>query len=203
MSASDWLSRSSELMSASDTAVLVIDVQEKLIRLIPEHQRLIWNVDRLLNGARLFGMPVLATQQYPRGLGETVPEIAGYFDQIPSKTSFSCRACPELFRGLFDRGVHRLLLAGIETHVCVLQTAFDLMAAGFQVFVAVDATGSRHRLDREVALRRLEASGAVLTTTESALFEWCGDADCPEFSDLRQLVKQSGPDASDPPSADV
>jgi len=190
-------------MSADDTAVLVIDVQEKLIGLIPDQARLIWNVGRLLEGARLFGVPALASEQYPQGLGTTVPEIARHFDHIPSKTLFSCRACPEQFHDLFDRGVHRLLLAGIETHVCVLQTAFDLMAAGFQIFVAVDATGSRNRLDREIALRRLEASGALLTTTESALFEWCEDARCEAFSGLRPLIAQPGPDQTGSPPADA
>ncbi|MEK6237474.1 MAG: isochorismatase family protein, partial [Planctomycetales bacterium] len=106
------LPRNPDLASRDDTALLVVDVQEKLMPLIPDSRRLIWNIRRLIDGAQALGLPVLATEQYPQGLGPTVPELAEKLGDIPSKTTFSCGGCPELFRDLLDRGVFRLLIAG-------------------------------------------------------------------------------------------
>ena len=91
-------------------------------------------------------------------------------------------------------GIHRVLVCGIETHVCVQQTVLDLLAAGFQVLVAVDAVSSRFAIDHETALRRMEASGALLTTTEAALFEWCGEAGKAEFKEISKLAKEKNAD---------
>ena len=188
------LERSPELMSRTDTALLVVDVQEKLAPLISGHAQLAWNIRRLIDGAKILSMPVIATEQYPKGLGATLPElkklIAG---EIPEKLTFSCGECGDLFTELPARGIHKILVSGIETHVCVQQTVFDLLAAGFYVYVAVDAVGSRFDLDKEVALRRMEASGATLTTTEAALFEWCEKAGSPEFKAISQLVREDSP----------
>src|SRR6516165_5144414 len=96
MDAKESFSRSPELMSASDTGLLVVDVQEKLIRLIDSHARIIWNIDRLIDGAKLLGLPVLATEQYPQGLGPTAPELASRLEHIFEKTAFSCGGCDEL-----------------------------------------------------------------------------------------------------------
>ena len=98
-----------------------------------------------------------------------------------------------LTQPLVDKGIFKIVLAGIETHVCVLQTALDLLADGFRVYLTVDALGARGRLDHETALRRLESSGAVLTTTETVLFEWCEQAGTDEFRQISSLVKQSPP----------
>lgn len=192
----DRLFRSIELMARTDTALLVIDMQEKLLPFIPHRARLEWNVSRLIEGAKLLDLPVVATEQYPRGLGPTsaaVREKLGPGD-LPSKTCFSCRECGELFTGLRARGVYKILLCGIEAHVCVQQTALDLLAESFRIFLAVDAIGSRHALDHDIALRRLESSGATLTTVESALFEWCETASAPEFKAISALVKQASPE---------
>ena len=185
------LSRSPELMSTGDTALLVVDVQEKLVPAIADHQRIVWNIGRLIDGAKILGLPVAATEQYPKGLGATVPELAQRLGEIPSKLTFSCGGCPEVFRQLEERGVHKLLVAGIECHVCVQQTVLDLLAAAWRVYVAVDAVGSRGELDYRTALRRMESSGATLTTTEAALFEWCDAAGTPEFKQISQLVRQT------------
>jgi nicotinamidase-related amidase len=107
--------------------------------------------------------------------------------------AFSCGACGEIFATWHEAGIHRVLLGGIETHVCIQQTALDLLAAGFQVFIAVDAVGSRSRLDDEIALRRMESSGAAITTTEAALFEWCERAGTPEFRQISNLAKEAAP----------
>ena len=187
------LPRSPEMMSVRDTALLVVDVQAKLIRLVPDHAEIIWNIRRLLDGAAALGVPVAATEQYPKGLGRTVDEIASRLGSVSSKLAFSCGGCPEIFHGLGEQNVHRLLVVGIEAHVCVQQTTLDVLAAGFQVYLAVDAIGSRRRIDRETALRRMEANGATLTTTEAALFEWCEAAGTPEFKKISALVKETGP----------
>jgi isochorismate hydrolase len=107
--------------------------------------------------------------------------------------AFSCGACGEVFAEWRVAGIERVLVCGIETHVCVAQTVFDLLAAGYQAFVAVDAIGSRHALDHEVALRRMESSGATLTTVEAALFEWCERAGTDEFRQISALVKEAAP----------
>ncbi|MEK6235328.1 MAG: isochorismatase family protein, partial [Planctomycetales bacterium] len=102
--------------------------------------------------------------------------------------------CPELFRELLDRGVFRLLIAGIECHVCVQQTALDLMTAGFRVYLAVDAVASRFDVDYQTALRRMDSAGVVLTTVESALFEWCRESGTPEFKQISALVREQPPE---------
>jgi len=189
------ISRSPELMSRSDSGLLVVDVQEKLVPAIAAVGRIVWNVRRLIDGAKLLGLPVIASEQYPQGLGPTVPELASRLELRPAKLSFSCRAAPELFAGLRQRNIEKLLICGIESHVCVQQTALDLLADGWRIYVAVDAVGSRHDLDHQTALRRIEASGAVLTTTEAALFEWCQVAGTPEFKQISRLVREDPPEA--------
>jgi nicotinamidase-related amidase len=185
--------RSIELMSAGDTALLVVDVQEKLIPLIPGHERLIWNIRRLLDGAKLLGIRSVATEQYPQGLGGTVRELADRLGSIPAKQTFSCCGCQGVFTSLRDAGIPKLLVVGIEAHVCVQQTVLDLLADGFRVYVAVDAIGSRFDVDRETAIRRMEMSGATMTTTEAALFEWCERSDRPEFKPLSAFIRESPP----------
>jgi len=191
MDENNILPRSVELMARGDTALLVVDVQEKLVGAIAGGARVVWNVRRLVDGAKLLGLPVVATEQYPEGLGPTVTVLAERLGALPSKTSFSCGGCPGLFQGLRDRGVCKILICGIETHVCVAQTAMDLLADGWRVYVAVDAVGSRFELDHRVALERMDSSGAVLTTTEAALFEWCETAGSPEFKQISRLAKES------------
>jgi len=193
MSSPEPLPRSPELMSRGDSALLMVDVQEKLIGHIDGHKRILWNIRRLLDGAEALGVPTAATEQYPQGLGGTVAELAGRFESIPSKVAFSCGACPEIFERFSQAGIFKLLVVGIEAHVCVAQTVFDAMTAGYRVYIAVDAVGSRYPLDAQTALARMEASGAVLTTTEAALFEWCQAAGTPEFKRISQLVRETPP----------
>jgi nicotinamidase-related amidase len=193
MSLDNCLPRSPELMSAADTGLLVIDVQEKLVQAIPRGQQVVFNVGRLVEGAEILGLPLAATEQYPQGLGPTVPELAGRLQNVPSKLTFSCGGCPEVFDDFRRRGVHKLLLCGLEAHVCVQQTALDLLADGWRVYLAVDAVGSRQEIDYLTALRRMDSAGATLTTTEAALFEWCRVAGTPEFKQISRLAQQSLP----------
>ena len=189
--------RSPLLMNAEDSAIVVVDVQEKLIPLISGHQRIVWNINRLLDGAALLGVKVRGTEQYPKGLGGTIEPLAmkikAQANEIPDKTMFSCRECNSTFESLSAAGVHNLLICGIESHICVAQSSLDLLSQGFNVFVCVDAVGARHAPDHETAMRRLESSGAVLTTTEAALFEWCEKAGSDEFKQISKLVQQEAP----------
>ena len=185
------LPRSPELMSRGDTALLVVDVQEKLLPAIAEGRRVIWNVGRLIDGAKILGLPVIATEQYPKGLGATVGELAQRLGPASSKLTFSCGGCPELFDDLRGRGIYKILVCGTEAHVCVQQTVMDLLADGWRVYLAVDAVGSRFEIDRHTALRRMDSAGATLTTTEAALFEWCEVAGTVEFKQISQLAKDT------------
>jgi nicotinamidase-related amidase len=186
--------RSPELMSREDTALAVIDVQEKLIPLVPEHQRIVWNIRRLIDGAALLGLPILATEQYPKGLGATVPELRSRLSDIADKVAFSSCGCEAFCRQLAAAKLHKVLVCGIEAHVCIQQTALDLVANGYRVYVAVDAVGARYEIDFEIALRRFELAGVTLTTTEAALFEWCRESVTPEFKQISALVREKPPE---------
>ena len=183
-------SRSNFLMTRGNTATLVIDIQERLVSKITDHERICWNAGRLIDAALLLGMPVQMTEQYPQGLGHTVAWLGQKLGPPVEKRMFSCRECNELISGFSNSGIANVLICGIETHVCVQQTALDLIASGFGVFVAVDAVGSRFPLDHSTALARMQSAGVTLTTTESALFEWCETSGADEFKSISKLVQQ-------------
>jgi nicotinamidase-related amidase len=181
-------------MQGGDTALLVIDMQEKLLAAQPLAERIVWNCRRLLDGAKNLGVTAAATEQNPAKLGPTASTLATRLPAAPrGKMAFSCGACGELFAEWRVAGIERVLLCGIETHVCVQQTALDLLAAGYQVYIAADAVGARTALDHDVALRRLDSAGATITTTEAALFEWCGEAGTDAFRQISALVKEPAP----------
>jgi nicotinamidase-related amidase len=177
-------------MSPADTALLVIDVQKRLMAKIPAAAALVRNLAFLIDAARLLNLPVLATEQYPRGLGPTVPELASRLPERPDKVAFSCCAVDSVVETLHRQARPKVVLAGIETHVCVLQTGLDLLGRDFRVYVAADAVASRYGIDHDMALRRLEGAGAILTTSETAVFEWVGGADHPQFKSISNLVQQ-------------
>jgi nicotinamidase-related amidase len=177
-------------MSAADTALLVIDVQERLMVKIPAAQTVVRNIAFLIDAARLLSLPVLATEQYPRGLGATVAELARRLPERPDKAAFSSCAVPSVVETLHREARPKVVLAGIETHVCVLHTALDLLAADFRVYIPADAVASRYAVDHDMALRRLENAGAVITTSETAVFEWIGGANHPQFKQISALVQE-------------
>jgi nicotinamidase-related amidase len=177
-------------MSAGDTGLLVIDVQEKLIPLIPGSAGLIRNIAFLIDAAKVLQIPIQATEQYPKGLGSTVPGLAKNLPERPNKVAFSCCAIQSVVDNFRRAARPKLLLAGIETHVCVQQTALDLLALGFRVYIPADGVASRYAVDHEQALRRLENAGAIITTCESAAFEWIGAAGTPEFKEISRLVQE-------------
>jgi nicotinamidase-related amidase len=183
-------------MSPEDTVLVVVDVQEKLMPLVRDAARITWNLRRLLDGAEAVGLRVLATEQYPQGLGPTVPELAGRLGTVPSKMSFSCGGCEPLAQSLQAANASKVMVCGIEAHVCVQQTVLDLLANGYRVFVPVDGVGSRYQIDYDTGLKRMESAGATLTTTEAALFEWCQMSGTPVFKKISLLVREKPPEGA-------
>lgn len=176
-------------LSADNTALVVIDIQHKLLAKIPTAAALVRNAAFVLDAAQLLEIPVFATEQYPKGLGPTAAEIARRLPvPIPTKTAFSCCGADTFLEQLEMARRPNVVLVGMETHVCVSQTAFDLLAAGLNVFLPVDALAARGAIDHDTALRRLELSGAVPTTAEAVAFEWVRDAAHPQFKAISKLV---------------
>jgi nicotinamidase-related amidase len=188
------LPRSPEFMNREDSALLVVDAQEKLLKLMADEKRIIWNIRRLLEAAAALGVPIAGTEQYPDKLSPTVPELKERIGGMPDKLCFSAGVCGDIFQNWKNDSRFRVLVCGIETHVCVMQTALDLVAAGFETYVAVDAVGARYAVDHDTALRRMETAGVVLTTTEAAMFEWCKTAELPEFKTISALAKEKPPE---------
>lgn len=185
------LPHSLELLTADQSRLLIIDMQEKLLPVIDGHAVIHRNCLRLIHGAQILSMPVSTTEQYPQGLGPTVPELAALLSDRVEKITFSAlNSLAWAGSGLEPDGRFRIVIAGIEAHVCVLQTVFDLLAHGFRVYVAADAVGSRRTLDRDIALRRMESGGAVITTVESILFEWCERAGTSGFKQISRLIRE-------------
>ena len=143
-----------------------------------------------LSGVKALGLPMVWAEQYVKGLGPTVESVAAVAAGKPvGKISFSCCATPEISEMLRRINPETVLVVGTETHVCVLQSCLDLIASGYQPVLVTDCTGSRHAADKEIALRRLEGAGVVLTTLESVLFELLERAGTEEFKTISRLVK--------------
>jgi len=174
-------------LKPSSSLLCVIDVQERLLPVVPGSETVVERCVRLAEAAKLLDVRAVLVEQYPQGLGPTPTVLTERLPPPMPKRSFSCCGSAGFEQSL-GPDTETVVLAGLETHVCVAQTALDLLARGLRVLVAVDAVASRHPIDHEVALRRLETSGAELTTTEAVLFEWCGSADHPRFQDVRRLV---------------
>jgi nicotinamidase-related amidase len=179
------------LISRADSQLLVVDVQERLTPAMEPVRPFIAACIKLLEAANALEIPVLASEQYPKGLGRTVPDLAALVPETHrhEKMEFSCYANGAIRRALAGVKRSQILLAGIEAHVCVLQTALELAAAGSAVFVITDATASRRPESRETALRRMEAAGVTLVTLEMVLFEWLRSAADPDFRAISKLIR--------------
>ncbi|WP_169976418.1 hydrolase [Tautonia rosea] len=184
---------SPDRLTAREGGLLVIDLQGKLLDTMRYGDLVVANAVRLIQAAQLLSVPVWATEQYPEGLGSTVAEVQELIPDRPSKRTFHCLGVPGLEERVRERDVRHITLTGIEAHVCVAQTALELIDRGFRVQVPADAVGSRNSMDWEFALRRMERAGAVLTTTEAVLFEWAETSDRPEFKAISALVRDFVP----------
>ncbi len=170
------------------TVLVVVDVQEAFRKAIPDFDAIAAGTATLVQGAEAMGIPIVITEQYPKGLGTTVPEVAEHLpdDVEPlEKLSFSAAAADGFDLG----GRDQALVCGIETHVCVNQTVIDLAGSGVEVQVARDAVGSRTEANKEIGLQRAEAAGGLVTSVETALFELLRRSDAAEFKAVQALVK--------------
>ncbi len=184
-------------LTAADGALLLIDLQEKVLATLRYRDLVVANASRLARAAAILGLPTLGTEQYPKGLGSTVPAVAELLPAWPEKATFHACGAPGILEALDGGEIRHVTLAGIEAHVCVAQTALELLDRGFVVQVPADAVGSRSSMDWEIALRRLERAGAVVTTTEAVLFEWTESSAHPRFKEISALVKGFVPPGKD------
>lgn len=181
----------SKILNREKTALLIIDVQERIIGVMRKSKRLQENLLKLIRGIKTLNVPIYFTEQYPKGLGPTLSEIKNELVDVEAvqKMSFSCFGAEDLFTLLKEKNLEQVVVCGIESHVCVQQTVLDLLANGFQVDVAADAVSSRNKLDYDTALERMRTHGAEITTTESILFELLKVCGTDEFKAISKLVK--------------
>ncbi|MGE5258738.1 MAG: hydrolase [Hyphomicrobiales bacterium] len=179
------------MLSPHDTALLMVDIQEKLLRAMHGREELVLRARQLAQGSSVLGVPVLCTEQNPKGLGSTVPEITACLPGVRpiAKFSFSCCASEEFMQALTRVGRRHVIMAGIETHVCVYQTATDLLAAGYNVEVAADACSSRTPENKQIGLEKCRRAGVAVTSVETALFELLKVAEGPLFKQILNIVK--------------
>lgn len=174
--------------------LLVVDVQDRLVPHLAGRDAFLARLALLVKAAPLLGIPILATEQYPKGLGPTVPAIRSLLPADPppmEKISFSCVGSADLRRALVALGRRQVLVAGIEAHVCIQQTVRDLIERGYAVFLAGDAVASRREEDRRLALERMLSWGAEVSTVESLVFEALGAAGTATFKGISALVKEA------------
>jgi len=183
------------LASRNRAQLLVVDIQEKLAPAVDGAEQVIGNTGRLISFARRLGIPMLFTEQYPRGLGPTIPALLGLAgNEAPrlDKTEFSVwrnEGIRKRIAELAQTGRREIVVTGMEAHVCVLQSAMDLVANELEVFVVADAVSSRAPGSRELAVQRLGQAGVGIVNTEMIAFEWLERAGSPEFKDLIGLIK--------------
>ena len=173
------------MLRREDTVLVVVDVQEGFRKVIPDFDSVASNVAKVVSGARTLGIPSVVTEQYPRGLGTTVSEVEVDREAVLEKTVFAASRAEGFDLG----GRSQALVCGIEAHICVHQTAMDLLARGHEVHILTDAVSSRDPKNTAVAIERATNAGAVPTTTEMALFELCERAGTPEFKEVQRLIK--------------
>jgi nicotinamidase-related amidase len=179
------------MLEVRSSVLLVIDVQEKLFRVISEKEKMLDNLQRLIKGIQVLEVPVIATEQYPKGLGPTIKEVADLLIGVRpiAKTSFSCCGDKAFLKEFERLGRRQVLLAGIESHVCVYQTAADLINAGCEVYAVGDAVGSRTEENLQTGLRMMERLGANPTSTETVLFELLKIAEGEKFKAISKIVR--------------
>ena len=179
------------MLSVESSVLVVIDIQGRLAQLMDGKEALFDNAARMTRGAKVLGVPIVWAEQNPKGLGPTIPQIAELMadmDPIP-KMTFSCCGEERITARLEELGRKQAILTGIETHVCVYQTAMSLLGTDHEVHVVADAVSSRKRENKEIALRRMEAEGVKLSSVEMALFELMKTATADGFRDIVEIVK--------------
>lgn len=182
----------SRLLSMETSMLLVIDLQEKFIPVIPGYGQFLSRAEILIKSAKLLGIPIIVSEQYPKGLGETIAALKTHLPEdfvCHHKTTFGCLATPALESAVAALNRPQVMVCGFETHVCVSQTVHQLLEKGFQVHLIEDAVCSRSEGNREIALRKMAQSGAIPSCVEMALFELLRDAAHPHFKTLLPFIK--------------
>ncbi len=174
----------------NQTALLVIDIQERLMPVIQERDSIVGNTNKLLRGAEIFSLKTIITEQYPKGLGNTckdieLPKVHSLFDKI----CFSCMQSESLLKELKDNGIKDLIICGVEAHICVLKTVLEAIQLGFTVHVVADAISSRTIENKQLATERMRQSGAYIVSTEMILFMLLNEAGTAEFKAISNLIK--------------
>ena len=179
------------MIETSSSILVVVDFQGKLARIVHESEAVINNARILVEGMNILGVPIIATEQYPQGLGHTVPELAEVYGEIPviEKDTFSCCGDPVFMEEVNRLGRRNIILCGIETHVCVYQTAQDLIENGFDVHIVTDAVSSRTEANKHMGIRKMESLGGIPTGTEMVLFELLKVSGTEKFKAVSKLVK--------------
>jgi nicotinamidase-related amidase len=181
-----------KILDVNHSAFVIIDVQEGFRSIIPNFAEIAANIERFLQGAKILDVPVIVTEQYPKGLGRTAEEILFALDPEHApleKTAFSSCGATGFVSSLKELGIQQVILGGIEAHICVSQTAHDLLDAGFQVHLLTDCISSRFEINRKAGLDKMMQSGAIPSTVEMALFELMRDAKHEQFKAIQHLVK--------------
>lgn len=183
--------KSPDLVCRDRSFLLLVDIQQRLVPAMHEPDALIQNINRLVRAAGIFQIPLIISEQYPAGLGPTVDQIElDHSDPIRfEKTTFSCREQMDIFERQKEMGRDQAIIAGIESHICVMQTAMDLFHSGFPSFLVADAISSRNPDHQELARFRAIQQGIQCLPCESVLFEWCESAQHPDFRSVSRLIR--------------
>jgi len=180
------------MLNLNNSTLIVVDVQGKLAQLMHDKETMFANVKRMISGAQLLDLPIIWTEQVPDKLGSTTLEVADLLSQTTkpiSKVSFSCCGCPPFIEQLNALNRQQILMVGLETHICVYQTAVDLIKQGYEVQIITDAVASRIASNKQIGLDRMQGAGAILSSTEMALFELMQRADTAHFKEIAKLVR--------------
>ncbi len=179
------------LMTARDSGLVIVDVQERLLPAMADPDSVVRGCGTLMQAARRLDLPMLVSEQYPKGIGPTVAALKALMapDAVLEKLHFSCGEDPGVTDRLRGFGRRQVVVAGIEAHVCVLQSALRFRQQGYEVFVAADACSSRVPRNAEIGFDRLRQNGVSVVSVEMVLFEWLNCAGTPEFKDLMKLIK--------------
>jgi nicotinamidase-related amidase len=178
-------------LDREDAVLLVVDIQERLAAAMADRERVVANAGHLIAAAKLLGVPVLLTEQYPKGLGKTVSELHAALEPVPAieKLTFDCCGEPAFPPALEQTGRSTVIVCGMEAHICVLQTVLGLLATGMTVHVAADAVCSRNPENARTALELQRDAGAVVTCTETVLFQLLGRAGTPAFKSIQNRIR--------------
>lgn len=179
------------MLTKEDAVLVLIDIQGKLARIVDKSEEVIQNIANVIQGAKVLGVPVLWLEQYPQGLGKTVEEISQFLtDEKPiEKITFSAYRTPEFVEALEATGRKKVLIAGIEAHICVYQTTADLLENGYEVEVLADCVSSRTELNREIGIEKMKQYGAKISSVEMALFEMKQIAKGDDFKAISKIIK--------------